>query len=293
MPCLNVFVVAWSSAVAGTPWIQERGASYIKVSEQRFATTGFVAPDGTRDDSAQYVGFMTAGYAELGLGGGVQVMVSVPHLGSRMVVSDAAFVNRGVGDVLAGIAVGREWLAGLPVSLGMRAKLPAYDNAKLDAYGLSSGRFPALGDGQVDIDGVASVGTGVSAGPVRGWWLADVGYRHRTEWWLGDSSQPDRALADGMVGRVQVGWAPMVRGRNAGWVFAEVGGVKAFSADLVTRQFVEVAGGLAAKVGHSDWAVEAGGSRLLWTRAAAPGGAVSVGVSHQGKGRTASRGARG
>ena len=274
-----------ATALAGTPWIHERGASYAKLSEQRFATTGFVAPDGTRQDSSQYIGWMSAVYAEAGLGRGVQVMASVPYVHSRTEVAGAAFVNRGLGDANVGVSWGTT--LGLPVALTLRSKLPLYDNAHLGVFGPAGGRFPALGDGQVDVDALVSVGTGIAAGSVRGWWLADVGLRHRTEWWLGDSAQPDRSLGDGVVVRSQLGWTPTLRGRDFGWVFMESTLVKAFETDLVTRQSWDLAGGVAMRVGTSGWALEVGGSGAMWVEATAPGWAASVGVSRQSSGRRA------
>lgn len=269
------------SAVAGTPWIHPAGEGYVKVSEQRFVSEGFVSPDGTVQADTRYVGWSTAAYAEAGLGRGLQAMATVPVVSARNEVAGASFVQRGFGDAVVAVAGGRSLGAGLPAALTLQTRLPLYDNAELAGFGATGGRFPALGDGQIDVDLLGSVGTGWSVGGRRGWWMAELGLRHRTEVWLGDRSEPPRELGDGVLGRVQVGWSPRGRTGSLGWLVSELAVVKALQPSPATREVLDLGLGGAWAL-DPRLAVELRASTLLWTVAAAPGAALGVGVSRRG-----------
>ena len=115
-------------------------------------------------------------------------------------------------------------------------------------------------------------------GPVRGWVVAEAGYRHRTEWWMGDSSAPDRELVDGLPWRAQVGWSPVFGQWEAGWWSLDASGIRNLATDAVTKQHVQVGSGLGVKV-LPQLALEAGYSRMVWARNSAQGQSLSGGVS--------------
>ena len=125
---------------------------------------------------------------------------------------------------------------------------------------------------------MVSTGTGIALGPVRGWASGELGYRHRTEWWMGDSSAPERELADGLLWMAQLGWSPRWGERELGWLFLQADGVTSSADDLVTRRLVQVGGGLGARV-WSGLALELGLAEVVWAEAAAPGRSLSAGAS--------------
>jgi len=264
------------TASAG-PWVRDLGHAYVKGGYSRFAASTFVQPDGSTVDGTDYLGQTSHLYGEVGLAKGLQAVFNVPFVGSRNIISDVSYINRWGGDLNAGLEYGRV-LGKIPVSLQVLSKLPLYDNSDLSIYGASASRFPAIGDGQVDLTALLAVGGGVSVGPVRGWLAGEIGYRHRTEWWLGDSSAPDRTYLDGVPWSAQVGWSPTLKGRDMGWAFVSANGIQNFQTDTVTQQFVQANVGGALKIAKG-FAVEVGYSAIVSARSSAPGSGINGGLS--------------
>ncbi|MEC8423286.1 MAG: hypothetical protein VX000_05885, partial [Myxococcota bacterium] len=208
------------------PWVRPPGEAYLKTDAAVFEADAFVGPDGAEVAGADYRATSAQLYGEIGLVGPVQAVINLPFVGARNTLGDVPYANRGFGDMDVGIESGARVGGILPVSVQLLAKLPLYDNAELLQYGPSSSRFPALGDGQLDLTALAAVGSGVAAGGFRGWWLIEAGYRHRTEVWWGDSSRPDRILRDGIPWRGQLGWSPRIGGRDAGWWALDANGIR-------------------------------------------------------------------
>jgi len=269
-----------SAALAGAPWVRAPGASYSKLSTQRFATTGFVGQDGAVQEGSPTVSWATSVYVEVGVLPKVQLAVAAPWVASHSEVAEARFSNHSGGDLLVDLTAGTEVVPGLPVALTARTKWPTYDNGALRAYGAAGQRFPAAGDGQVDAELLGHVGTGLSWGHFRGWWMTETGYRYRSEWWLGDSDPIDRTIGDGLTGRLQLGWTPTRDAKSLGWVFVEADAIKALQASPTTREQLQVSAGLAAALQHG-LAIELGASHLVWTAASAPGTAWRAGLSWQ------------
>lgn len=272
-----MIAVLLASAASAGPWVKSPGHAYVKAGYSRFSADTFVQPDGTEVAGTQYVGHTNTIYGEVGLLEGLQLVFNTPFVGSRNIVDDVSYINRWGGDVNAGLELGRSF-GSTPVSLQVLGKIPTYDNADLSEYGNAAALFPAIGDGQVDLTALAAVGRGWSVGGIQGWVSTEVGYRHRTEWWLGDSSQPDRELVDGIPWTAQLGYSPKIKDRSLGWTFVSLGGINNFTADDVTTQFIQasvgggfnIVGNLFAEIGYSD---------MIWTRASAPGGGISLGLS--------------
>jgi len=256
------------------------GATYSKVSVQRFATAGFVDQDGTVPDDTPTVSWSIGVYAEVGVLPHLQLAASLPWVASHADVGDARFSNRSGGDALLDLTFGGDLTSGLPGALTFRSKWPTYDHARLRSYGAAGGRFPAAGDGQVDLELLGHIGTGLARGDWRGWWMTETGYRHRTEWWVGDSQPNEREVGDGITARVQLGWTPIHKGRNLGWLFVESDAVKALTPSDTTREQLQLSIGAAGMISPSI-AAELGVSHLLWTAASAPGTALRLGVSWQ------------
>lgn len=265
-----------STAHAG-PWVRDLGHAYVKAGYSRFAASTFVQPDGSVVDGTEYLGHTSHLYGEVGVAKGLQAVFNVPFVGSRNIIGEVSYINRWGGDLSAGLEYGGR-LKGLPVSLQVLSKLPLYDNADLSAYGASGSRFPAIGDGQVDLTALLAVGGGVSVGKQRGWVSGEVGYRHRSAWWLGDSTQPDRDYLDGIPWSAQLGWSPQRKARDLGWVFVSGSGIQPLGEDTVTQQFIQASAGGALKVTKA-LAVELGYSRTVRARNSAPGSGINGGVS--------------
>ena len=260
------------------PWVKAPGHAYVKAGYSRVSADSFVQPDGTEVSGSQYVGHTNNLYGEIGVFDGLQAVVNLPFVGSRNIIDEVSYINRWGGDLNAGVEYGRSF-GQVPVSLQVLGKVPLYDNNDLNEYGTNiSTLFPAIGDGQVDLTAMAAVGTGLSVGPVRGWVSGEVGYRHRTEWWLGDSSEPDRVLVDGIPWNAQLGWSPKLKERELGWVSASVGGINNITTDDITKQYIQGSVGGGIKIVGSLFA-EVGYNNMLWTRASAPGGGISLGLS--------------
>jgi hypothetical protein len=264
------------AALAG-PWVKAPGHAYLKAGYSQFSADSFVQPDGTTVQGTRYVGHTSSLYGEVGLTEGLQAVLSAPFVGSRNIVDEVSYINRWAGDLGAGLEVGHA-LGSTPVSLQLLAKIPLYDNNDLNTYGAAATLFPAIGDGQVDLTALAAVGRGWSVGGVRGWVAAEAGYRHRTEWWLGDSSQPDRVLVDGVPWTTQLGYSPQIRSRDLGWLSLGLGCINNLTADAVTKQYIQASVGGGLNLVGSLFA-EVGYSTMVWTRTSAPGGGISLGLS--------------
>ena len=270
-------LVILSAVASAGPWLKSPGHAYLKAGYSRFRADSFVQPDGTEIEGTQYIGNTSHFYGEVGLLDGLQGVVNVPFVGSRNLIDDVSYINRWAGDLSIGLEAGTA-LGSLPLSLQLLGKLPLYDNDDLSDYGSAAGLFPAIGDGQVDWTALGAIGHGWAVGRARGWVAGEVGYRHRSEWWLGDSSAPDRALVNGIPWTAQLGWSPRLQERELGWVFASVGGINNPVTDDLTKQFVQASVGAGIQIIEHFYA-EVGYSDLVWTRTAAPGGGINLGLS--------------
>ncbi|MFT5683919.1 MAG: hypothetical protein ACI8RZ_004851 [Myxococcota bacterium] len=269
-------VLVASTASAG-PWVKSPGHAYVKAGYSRFSADTFVQPDGTEVEGTQYIGHTNNLYGEVGVLKGLQVVFNAPFVGSRNVVDDVSYINRWGGDLSAGLEYGRS-VGSTPVSLQVLGKVPLYDNNDLNTYGTAATLFPAIGDGQVDVTALGAVGRGWSVGSVRGWVSGEAGYRYRSEQWIGDSSEPDRELVDGIPWNAQLGYSPTIKDRELGWMFASLGGINNLTTDDVTKQFIQASVGGGFNIVGSLFA-EVGYSTMVWTRTSAPGGGLSVGLS--------------
>ncbi|NOY28073.1 MAG: hypothetical protein GXP62_19585 [Oligoflexia bacterium] len=272
-----------TAQASANPWLKDPGHAYVKAGTVRFAAGQYVdstgRTDSTATDQPEYVGTTNYVYAEVGLLPHIELVTNLPFVGSRNTLDDVAYVNRALGDAELGLATGTT-LGQWPVALTVSAKLPMYDNADLNSYGGLGGHFPTIGDGQVDLTAIASVGRGFAIGRQPVWTALEAGYRHRTEWWLGDSTSPDRTILDGIPWHAQLGWSPTARDRDLGWLVADASGVQNFASNEYTKQWVQLGLGLAALVTHG-FAIELGASTTPLATASSLGWAASAGVSWQ------------
>lgn len=266
------------TAQAG-PWVREPGHFYLKSGYVLFAADEFVDPSGATLEGSAYRGHTAHVFGEVGLVGPVQVVFNAPFVGSRNVSGETAYINRAFGDLDVGLEAGTRVADKVPVSLQVLAKVPLYDNADLLQYGLAGSRFPAIGDGQLDVTAMLAAGSGISLGGFRGFTAVEVGYRHRTEVWLGDSSEPERVLVDSIPWHLQVGWSPKFGEWEAGWWSADVWAVNNLAPSDNTKEWIQLMTSLGVFV-VPGLAVEAGYSQMVWGRSTSIGRSVLAGLSY-------------
>lgn len=290
-PCLLLALMTATPAWAG-PWVRDPGHFYMKGAFQRFFSSEFVNQDNqvVALEDSRFEGDLLSFYGEVGLPlQGLQFIAFVPYAASRNLYTEPelTFVNRWVGDTEFTLEYGRTF-GGVPVSLALTTKVPWYDNSATDTFGALAESFPILGDGQVDLTAWLAVGGGWSFGAQGFWAFAEVGYRHRTEWFPFDSDPPDWDFVDGFVYHGQLGWSPSAGGRALGWWFVDVMGIQNLVLDEVTKQYTQLSTGLAPRLyarpadrqgGIEAVNLELGFAWLPLARSSGRGWSVNGGVS--------------
>jgi len=272
-------------------WVQEAGGYYAKASFQRFSSRQFV--DASNQviplEDARFEGDLLGLYAEVGLGEGVGVVINTPYAASRNVHFDprVVYANRWLGDVEVGLQYGRR-LGAVPVSVSVLTKVPMYDNHDPALPMGSSGAFPILGDGQVDLTLWLATGGGFSLGTWRGWGQVEVGYRYRSPWTVFDSAPSGLRFVDGLPWHLQAGLQPVLGGKVRGWWSFDAIGLQNLSRDSRTKQSVQLSTSLAPMLWSADavpWLgalhLEGGAAWIPVARNSATGWSWNVGISAQ------------
>ncbi len=247
-------------AFAGA-WVREAGDVYAKAGVGSFI--GGEAPEEPMAEAVAYRDIQASLYAEVGLPLRFQLAGYAPWVLAENQREDIHYVGLSGGD--AELLLSRAILEGPVVLSGaIGAKLPLYEDrtqARVDAFGAHGSRFPAPGDGQVDLDARLDVGAGL--GWQGAWVQASAGYRHRLE-------DP----VDGVIWSAQLGLAP----KQAGWVGVEASGVVTVEDDAETREWTRLGAFGAVKLGPT-LAVEAYFGAIPWAEATRTGMGGGVGVS--------------
>ena len=152
----------------------------------------------------------------------------------------------------------------------LELKVPLYDVGGID--GPLAPQFPAFGDGQLDVTFWLSGGYGFQKIPL--YLFAEVGYRHRTEHYVGDGDS--RRFGDGMALAFQVGYT--IRRRVL--IAANVNATVPFTEDAVTKGFVSVGPSLFIPV-YKGLGVEARFDPIVWARNSSRGYGFGVGLSYK------------
>ena len=167
----------------GGPWTKEFGQFYVKLSEGFFVSDSFVNSEGVTQSGASYLGASTSLYFEVGVFTGLQVQGFVPYVISRNTFDDGISALRvGPGDLTAGLQYTPSLALPLPAAVRLDIKVPLYDVGSTSSAFAS--RFPALGDGQIDMTLWLTAGGTLPIATVFAW--AEIGYRFRTEKFVGD-----------------------------------------------------------------------------------------------------------
>ena len=268
-----LLVLAAPAAASAGPWTKGPGEHYAKLSGLFFRSDTFVAPDGSRQQGADYAALSAALYAELGLLEGLHLQAFVPYAWTRNRddLSGDRFATIGSGDAILGAQWAPPIAQAVPWAVRLEAKAPLYDVGAIG--GPLAAEFPALGDGQLDVTGWASVGGSLYPLPI--WGFVEAGWRRRTEVYYGEGS--GRAFADGAVARGQLG---MFFFDERAFVTATADAVYTPTDDAITMSFVTLSPGFGARLGRGLW-LEGGAIPMVWSRNNAPGTTWTLGVSHK------------
>lgn len=254
-----------SSALAG-PWVKSPGEIYAKASANVFKATEYVAP-GVETSSLEYLGVSSSIYAEAGVASGVQMLVSLPWVSGRNLDRDSGWLYRtsGLGDARVGVGLDVPKLD-LPASVSLVARVPLYDQSGLDAL------QPQLGDENVDLDALASIGGSVPVGEHALWLAGETGFRWRSGW--APSGASTLELDNGIPYLAQVGLAP----RWGGWLSAQASGLVNLGQSPDSKSHHGVGLGLAVPVANGLH-VELGGARTYAANVSSLGWSADAGLS--------------
>jgi hypothetical protein len=281
----GVGVAAWlfsllvSVTAQAGPWTKNLGEFYLKLAEGFFIANSFVDASGNLVSGARYLGATTSAYGEIGIYRGLQLQLHLPYTYSQNRFdaggSVRGAVNVGGGD--ATFAVQATPIS-LPFPWAVRAeiKVPFYQVGGVT--GPNAASFPALGDGQLDFTFLLSAGLGLSVVPL--YFFAEVGYRHRTEVFVGAGN--GNRFADGIVINAQVGYTLFQRLLVA----ANLSGTIPFdqsSSSLegrATKGYLMVGPSLYVPV-YRGLALEASFDPIVWSRNSAAGFGLGFGLSYK------------
>ena len=272
-PILFVLLVAAPSPALAGPWSRSWGEVYVKLGESLFQADTYVDASGQVVDGADYLGATTFLYFEAGIGKGLMAWGYLPYLVAQNRFDDGSrYLQAGGADALIGLQYQPLFLdLPFPLAVKLEFKVPLYDVGGNQGDPLAS-RYPAPGDGQLDVTAWLSAGGSIPGHPL--YFFGEVGYRHRTEHYVGTGD--DRAPGDGLAFAAQVGYT--VSGTLL--VAVSTGGIVPFTTDQVTKGYITVGPVLAVSLPHG-LALEATVDPIVWARNASPGAGFSFGLSYK------------
>jgi hypothetical protein len=259
-----------SPALAG-PWTQNQGHFYLKVEQGFFVADSYVDASGQVIQGTQYLGATTSLYAEVGVWKGLHLMTYLPYSFARNTFDDGGrFLNAGGGDAQFGVQYSPPLRVATKTAVRVELKVPFYDMAGIE--GPLATQFPAFGDGQLDVTFWLSAGYSLRRKPL--YFLAEVGYRHRTEVTVGQGD--GRRFGDGFVWLAQVGYT--IKKRVG--VSLTFGGVVPFREDAWTKGYVTLGPAVYVPVWRG-LALEARFDPILWARNSSLGFGMGFGLSYK------------
>jgi hypothetical protein len=266
-------------AAAG-PWTKNLGQAYVKLNESLFFSNSFVNAQGVVEPGADYLGATTSVYFEVGVWKGLQVQGLLPYtIGTNTDGEDGTRQRArraGGGDLLLGLQYSPPLGdLGLKLATRLEIKVPMYDvNQQPTGITTLDNLFPALGDGQVDVTFWLVAG-GSLPGPFYAW--GEVGYRFRTEAFVGDGPTDGRTFEDSVAWLGQLGWT--FYGRMI--LIANFIGVLSLAGerDVYTKSYITVGPGLYIPV-WKGLALEANFDPIVYAKNSAPGFSLGFGVSY-------------
>lgn len=251
-------------------WTREQGDGYGKIAVDHFRTPGAVDPLAGPVATHPYQGTQFGFYGEIGVlrGWPVQVQGSLPLVVGTSTSTEPLTGHRVRTTAVRGgdavVAVQAQLPVPAPMAVSLEVKAPLYANGRLGPLA------PRSGDGQIDWTGWWLAGVALTEVPV--WGEVALGYRHRTEVFVGwDPGEVE--LVDGVPFRGVLGgrWRAVVP-------MLSIEGLRNLREDAVTRQWLGA--GTAVMLGTGGgFAVEARLGADLWARNTGRGVGGGVGVS--------------
>ena len=266
---IALWIVATAHAGA---WTRDSGSVYAKASTELYASSQYVDPRGIAVD-ASYHGESVATYVEVGVLDDLQLTAQVPLQSGTSTfpvgTDEGHATSVRMGDLWVGLQTG---LLERPFRLAVSVdgKIPLYSN---DSIGHGGGAyrayFPLPGDGQIDLG--AWLWGGGSVPRTKIWGQVGAGYRYRSSWYVGWTTDAD--FSDGVPMRGQLGF-----GTNGTFVSLNADAFLAFADDDVTREWVSVGPSGSYALGRG-FALEGRVSVDLYTRHSSQGVGGGLGVS--------------
>jgi hypothetical protein len=259
------------TAAAGA-WTREFGSGYAKFGADYYQPSAYVDPQTGEATDLRYFGQQYSVYVEMGVlpVHPMQVTASVPlSIGATSFGEGGRATTTRLGD--ARLAFQSALLQhGFQLSVAAEVKVPLYRNGDVGGdFGTYQAVFPYPGDGQIDLTERVLFGGSIPGVPA--WAEGSVGYRHRTELFLG--WEPGITLVDGVPYRASVG----IRGGPLSAIL-NLDGIVNIRADLVTRAGASL-GPTAMVTLWRGLALEGRVQRDLYARHAAVGWGYGLGIS--------------
>ncbi len=265
---LTFILLLHTLTAAAGPWTKSPGEIYLKVGEGLFLSDSYRDSNGdVVQGDIGYLGATTSLYFEVGIWRGIHVWGYLPYLIAinNFHKEGHRTLNAGGGDALLGLQYTPPLPLPFPAALKLELKLPFYD------VGGTPPLFPAPGDGQLDVTFWLSVGGSLHPTPL--YFFGELGYRHRSEAFIGDGGTAE--FHDGVAFFVSMGYA--FGGR---YILAlNSGGILPFEASQSTKGYVTLGPALYLPI-TKGLAAEASFDPMIYTnKNTAPGLGFSLGLS--------------
>lgn len=266
--------MAPQQATAG-PWTKNQGELYVKLGQSFFVADSYRDSNGNLVTGSNYLGATTSAYFEVGLFKGLHAWGYLPYVvASNDIERDrATWMRASGGDAMLGLQYTPHFInLPIPAALKLEVKVPLYDINGVDAPYAT--KFPAPGDGQVDVTFWLSAGGALSSIPL--FFFGEVGYRTRTEAFVGTG--PFTAeFAESFTFFASAGYTFFDRLIVA----INMGGVVPFIADSASKGYVTLGPALYMPIWRG-LAAEASFDPMIYTNNnASPGMGFSVGLSYK------------
>lgn len=268
-----ILALAAVGPAAAGPWTKNMGRFYAKVGQGFYFSDSFRDSSGNLQQGVDYLSFTTSLFFQVGVYKGLHVSGYLPYIvASNYQVDEGARWTRASGGDARFALQYTPTFIGLPFPAAIRLefKVPFYDAGGVG--GPYAARFPAPGDGQVDVTFWLTAGGSLRSIPL--FFSADIGYELRTEAFIGTGPFAAQ-FNDGIAFLAQVGYTFF--GRLL--VAVNTRGVIPFEAGQVTKGYVSVGPSLYGLIWRG-LAAEASVTPMIYTNEnAAPGVGFSLGLS--------------
>ena len=269
---LLMFAAMPRPAVAG-PWTKKNGEVYAKLGQSFFFADSFRDSTGSLQTGVNYLGATTSVYFEVGIWQGLHVWGYLPYVVAQneFEADKNTWLRTSGGDALLGLQYTPHFFSlPFPAAIKLEVKVPLYDTNGVEGPYLT--KFPAPGDGQVDV--ALWLSAGGSLGSIPLFFFGEVGYRSRTEAFVG-TGPFSGSFAETFVFFASVGYTFFDRVLVA----LNFGGAIPFVGDNASKGYVTLGPALYIPI-WGGLAAEASFDPMIYTnKNASPGMGFSFGLS--------------